>query len=68
MSHKTESAPRLSTIAETAEALRLSTRTVKAMIAAGTIPSIKIGSRRLFNLPRVITHLESGVTYDGEAV
>ena len=53
-----EITPRLSTIKETAKALRVSTRTVNAMLANGTIPSVRIGRRRLFNVARVIESLE----------
>ena len=53
-----DTTPHLSTIKETAKALRVSTRTVNTMRANGIIPSVRIGRRRLFNVARVIDSLE----------
>ena len=53
-----EVSPHLSTITETAKALRVSVRTVNTMLANGTIPSVRIGRRRLFNVATIIDLLE----------
>ena len=45
---------------ETAKALGISVRTIDNLIARKVIPSIRIGSRRLFRIERVIAALESG--------
>lgn len=54
----TEKEPHLSTVKESATALRISIRTLNTLIARDEMPSLKIRNRRLFNLPRVIASLE----------
>lgn len=46
---------------EIAKALGLSTRTIDKLVAAGKIPSIRVGTRRLFDPEDVTSALKSGV-------
>jgi excisionase family DNA binding protein len=39
--------PRLMTLAESAAALTISTRTLRALLARGAIPFVRVGARRL---------------------
>lgn len=60
---KTELAPmnkQLHSKKETAKAIGVSIRTIDNLIAKQAIPSIRIGSRRLFRIDRVIEALEAG--------
>ena len=45
---------------DTAAAVSISTRTLDTLVKQGRVPSIKIGSRRLFDIPEVIAALKSG--------
>jgi excisionase family DNA binding protein len=44
-----------------AKALTLSTRTIDKLVAAGKIPSVRVGTRRLFDPEEVTAALKSGV-------
>jgi excisionase family DNA binding protein len=46
---------------EIAKALGLSTRTLDKLVAAGKIPSVRVGTRRLFDPEAVTAALKSGV-------
>jgi excisionase family DNA binding protein len=46
---------------EIAKALSLSTRTLDKLVAAGKIPSVRVGTRRLFDPEEVTAALKSGV-------
>ncbi|MEX2578953.1 MAG: excisionase family DNA-binding protein [Verrucomicrobiales bacterium] len=46
---------------ELAKALTLSTRTIDKLVAAEKIPSVKVGTRRLFDPEEVTAALKSGV-------
>jgi excisionase family DNA binding protein len=46
---------------EIAKALTLSTRTIEKLVAAGKIPSVRVGSRRLFDPEAVTAALKTGV-------
>jgi excisionase family DNA binding protein len=47
------------TLTETANLLRISKPTIERMIAAGTIPSYKVGKRRLFDREELIEWVKS---------
>jgi excisionase family DNA binding protein len=46
---------------EIAKALSLSTRTLDKLVAAGKIPSVRVGTRRLFDPEEVTAALKAGV-------
>jgi excisionase family DNA binding protein len=46
---------------EIAKALSLSTRTLDKLVAAGKIPSVRVGTRRLFDPEAVTAALKTGV-------
>jgi excisionase family DNA binding protein len=46
---------------EVSKAIGLSTRTLDKLVAAGKIPSIRVGTRRLFEIDAVTAALKSGV-------
>lgn len=46
---------------EMSKALSLSTRTLDKLVAAGKVPSIRVGTRRLFDPEAVTATLKSGV-------
>ncbi len=46
--------------AELARALSLSTRTIDHLVAAGKIPSVRVGTRRLFDPEDVAAALKAG--------
>lgn len=43
-----------------AKATTLSLRTIDNLVAAGKIPSVKVGRRRLFDIAEVIAALKAG--------
>lgn len=45
---------------DTATAVSISTRTLDTLVKEGRVPSVKIGSRRLFDIAEVIAALKSG--------
>ncbi len=51
----------LSSKTEIAKALSLSTRSIDKLVASGKIPSVTVGSRRLFDAAEVTAALKSGV-------
>lgn len=51
----------LASKSEIAKALSLSTRTIDKLVAAGKIPSVRVGTRRLFDPGEVTAALKSGV-------
>ena len=56
-----DGAPReLVTIHELASRLGLSTTTIERMVAAGALPRIKVGTRRLFHVSDCIAALKQG--------
>lgn len=50
---------------DTAKALSVSPRTVDYLVKQGRIPSVRIGSRRLFDLADVIEALKAGSAEPG---
>jgi len=51
----------LTSKSEIAKALGLSTRTIDKLVASGKIPSVRVGTRRLFDPGDVTSALKSGV-------
>ncbi|MDF1659656.1 MAG: helix-turn-helix domain-containing protein [Verrucomicrobiales bacterium] len=47
--------------AEIAKALSLSTRAIDSLVASGKIPSVRVGTRRLFDPEEITEALKSGV-------
>ena len=51
--------PHLSTIKETAKALRISVRHLNTLVSKKAIPSVKIGRSRRFDIAEVIAALKN---------
>ncbi|MDA7598096.1 helix-turn-helix domain-containing protein [Verrucomicrobiales bacterium] len=57
--NKQPNTPHLSTIKETAKALRISDRSLNALVSGDRVPSVKIGRSRRFDIAEVIAVLKS---------